>query len=166
MKPAEKDDAMAAFVSGETNLLVATSVVEVGVNVPNATAIFIEGAERFGLAQLHQLRGRVARASYQSRCYLATDSKGEKTLARLAAMEKAIDGFKLAELDLEMRGSGELAGSRQWGMTDLAMEALKNLPMVEAARDAAREIIAGDPPLSRHQALADALAAREAIHFE
>lgn len=166
MKPAEKDDAMAAFVSGETDILVATSVVEVGVNVPNATCIFIEGAERFGLAQLHQLRGRVARASYQSRCYLATDSKGEKTLLRLAAMEKAMNGFKLAELDLEMRGSGELAGGRQWGMTDLAMEALKNLPMVEAARDAAKAIIAGDPSLSRHQALAAALAAREAIHFE
>jgi ATP-dependent DNA helicase RecG len=166
MLPKDKDEAMARFASGETNVLVATSVVEVGVNVPNATAILIEGAERFGLAQLHQLRGRVARSSHQARCYLATDSKGEKTLARLSAMEKAIDGFKLAELDLEMRGAGELAGGRQWGMSDLAMEALKNLPMVEAARAAAQEIVAKDPELARHPALAEYLASREAIHFE
>jgi ATP-dependent DNA helicase RecG len=166
MRPAEKDAAMARFASGKTHLLVATSVVEVGVNVPNATAILIEGAERFGLAQLHQLRGRVARSSHQARCYLATDSKGEKTIQRLGAMEKAIDGFKLAELDLEMRGSGELSGGRQWGMSDLAMEALKNLPMVEAARETAKSIVAVDPDLVRHAALAAALAAREAIHFE
>jgi ATP-dependent DNA helicase RecG len=166
MLPKEKDEAMAAFARGETDVLVATSVVEVGVNVPNATAILIEGAERFGLAQLHQLRGRVARSSRQARCYLATDSRGEKTLQRLSAMERAVDGFKLAELDLEMRGAGELSGGRQWGMSDLAMEALKNLPMVEAAREAAKSIVAADPELARHPALAEALAAREAIHFE
>jgi ATP-dependent DNA helicase RecG len=166
MPPAEKDAAMARFARGETDILVSTSVVEVGVNVPNATAILIEGAERFGLAQLHQLRGRVARSSHQARCYLATDSKGEKTLQRLGAMEQAIDGFRLAELDLEMRGAGELGGGRQWGVSDLAMEALRNLPMVEAAREAAKAIASADPELARHPALAEALAAREAIHFE
>ncbi|HEU4677264.1 MAG TPA: ATP-dependent DNA helicase RecG, partial [Candidatus Paceibacterota bacterium] len=134
MKPAEKDKVMAAFAKHDIDILVATSVVEVGVNVPNATNIIIEGAERFGLAQLHQLRGRVIRGTHQPYCFVVTDSKSERTRERLKALTTARNGFELAEFDLAQRGSGELYGAKQSGLTDLGMEALKNLKMVEAAR--------------------------------
>ncbi|MES2006729.1 MAG: ATP-dependent DNA helicase RecG, partial [Patescibacteria group bacterium] len=134
MTPKEKDDVMQRFSNHEIDILVATSVVEVGVNVPNATMIFIEGAERFGLSQLHQLRGRVVRSTHQAYCYVAPETRGEKTMERLKALTKAKNGFELAELDLMQRGPGELSGRQQWGISDIGMEALKNLKLVEAAR--------------------------------
>ncbi|MFT5849602.1 MAG: ATP-dependent DNA helicase RecG [Patiriisocius sp.] len=149
MKPAEKDAMMLKFSNHEVDILVATSVVEVGVNVPNATNIIIEGAERFGLSQLHQLRGRVVRGTHQAYCFPVTDSKSEKTRERLKALATAKNGFELAEHDLTFRGSGELYGAKQSGLTDLGMEAIKNLKLVEAARNEARDLVANNPDLNK-----------------
>jgi len=149
MTPSEKDKVMAQFANHETDILVATSVVEVGVNVPNATNIIIEGAERFGLAQLHQLRGRVLRGTHQPYCFTVTSSKGEKTKERLTALKTAKNGFELAEHDLQFRGAGELYGGKQSGLTDMGMEALKNLKLVEAARNEAKTLIGQHPDLSQ-----------------
>ncbi len=148
MTPKEKDKAMKDFENNKTQILVSTSVVEVGVNVPNATMIIIEGAERFGLAQLHQLRGRVARSSHDSYCFVFSDSEREKTIERLESLIKAKNGFELAEFDLKQRGPGELSGLRQWGISDIAMEAIKNIKMVEAARIEAKNIIESDRELN------------------
>jgi len=158
MKPSEKDTAMERFVHNDIQILVATSVVEVGINVPNATVILIEGAERFGLAQLHQLRGRVQRSSRPPYCFLMPETNAETAMKRLRALERSSDGFKLAEVDLETRGAGDLAGRKQWGVSDLGMEALKNLKLVRAARDEAQNVIAKDPALSNHPALAKRVA--------
>lgn len=141
MKPAEKDKVMLDFKAGKIDILCATSVVEVGVNVPNATVIIIEGAERFGLSQLHQLRGRVIRSNDQAYCYVFAETKSDKTITRLSALKTAKNGFELAEYDLKFRGVGELSGTKQWGVSDIAMEALQNLKMVEAARNEARNIV-------------------------
>jgi len=142
MTPAEKDRIMREFSDHKIDILVATSVVEVGVNVPNATNIIIEGAERFGLAQLHQLRGRVIRGTHQSYCFAVTESKSAKTKDRLKALATAKNGFELAEYDLQFRGSGELYGGKQSGLTDLGMEAIRNLKLVEAARTEAQHLVA------------------------
>lgn len=167
MKPGEKDDVMADFVAGKINVLVATSVVEVGVNVPNATAILVEGAERFGLAQLHQLRGRVMRSSHPPRCFLVPETKGEMSLKRLKTLEQSSDGFKLAEADLENRGAGDLLGRKQWGVSDLGMEALKNVKLIQAARVEAQRIVEKDPILAHHPALAQRVASAGAeLHSE
>jgi ATP-dependent DNA helicase RecG len=166
-KPKERDEVMARFTRGETQILVATSVVEVGVNVPNATAIIIEGAERFGLAQLHQLRGRVIRSTHQSYCFVVSESRGENARARLKALAEAKNGFTLAELDLKLRGPGELGGRRQWGISDVGMEALKNLKMVEAARTEARKLIDEDPDLNAHPLLKAIIEQKTIqLHFE
>lgn len=149
MKPAEKDKVMNEFNEHKFDILVATSVVEVGVNVPNATNIIIEGAERFGLSQLHQLRGRVIRGTDQPYCFAVTDSKSDKTKERLKALSTAKNGFELAEHDLTFRGSGELYGAKQSGLTDLGMEAIKNIKLVEAARNEARELVEKHKDLSR-----------------
>lgn len=141
LKKDEKSEVMKEFEEGKIDILVSTSVIEVGVNIPNATNIIIEGSERFGLAQLHQLRGRVLRSTHQSYCYLFTDSKSEVTLNRLNALKTAKNGFELAEEDLKIRGAGELGGGKQWGITDIGMEAIKNLKMVEAARDEAVSLV-------------------------
>ncbi|MDQ5950676.1 MAG: ATP-dependent helicase RecG, partial [Patescibacteria group bacterium] len=127
MTPVEKEKEMQKFKEGITHILVATSVVEVGVNVPNATIIIIEGGERFGLSQLHQLRGRVMRSNMDPYCFIFAESKSDKTTERLKAFLKAKNGFELAELDLSLRGPGELSGGVQWGISDIGMEALKNL---------------------------------------
>ncbi|HFC11159.1 MAG TPA: ATP-dependent DNA helicase RecG [Candidatus Kaiserbacteria bacterium] len=167
MKPAEKEESMKKFENGETQILVATSVVEVGVNVPNATVMLIEGAERFGLAQLHQLRGRVIRSSNQAYCFVLPESYGPTTRERLSALTKAKNGFELAEYDLSIRGSGELYGKRQWGISDVAMEALRNIKLVEAARTEADALIEKDPGLSKHSALASLAHSRESdLHGE
>jgi ATP-dependent DNA helicase RecG len=167
MKPAEKEQVMLAFASGETDILVATSVVEVGVNVINASLIIIEGAERFGLAQLHQLRGRVLRGTHQPYCFVFAESKSDKTIERLRALKTAKNGFELAEFDLQQRGSGELYGRKQWGISDLAMEAIKNIKMVEAAREEAAKIINEDPKLENHAELKSHMESNnEKIHFE
>ena len=167
MTPKEKDETMRRFAAHEIDILVATSVVEVGVNVPNATMIFIEGAERFGLAQLHQLRGRVIRSSTQAYCFVVPESKGEPTVARLKALVTAKNGFELAEQDLLQRGAGELSGRKQWGISDIGMEALKNLKLVEAARKEALALIQKDENLLKHPLLQHALFARNnQTHFE
>ena len=153
MVPIEKEKTMGAFEKNEINILVATSVVEVGVNVPNATVILIEGAERFGLAQLHQLRGRVLRSVHQSYCFALPESFGEATRNRMKALTTAKNGFELAEYDLTLRGAGELGGGKQWGVSDIAMEALKNIKLVEVAREEAARVVASDPELKNHPAL-------------
>lgn len=137
----KKESVMQKFYDGQTNILVATSVIEVGVNVPNATIIVIEGGERFGLSQLHQLRGRVQRSSDQSYCFIFSENKTEKTKERLQYFLKARDGFELAEYDLTLRGTGELAGNKQSGISDIGMEAIKNIKLVEAARTEAIEYV-------------------------
>jgi ATP-dependent DNA helicase RecG len=141
MTPAEKDRVMNDFNAHKIDVLVATSVIEVGVSVQNATNIIIEGAERFGLAQLHQLRGRVIRGTHQPYCFAVTESKSDKTRDRLKALATAKNGFELAEHDLQFRGSGELYGGKQSGLTDLGMEAIRNLRLVEAARNEARHLV-------------------------
>ncbi len=167
MTPKQKDEVMLRFSKHEIDILVATSVVEVGVNVPNATVILIEGAERFGLSQLHQLRGRVVRSNHQAYCFVAPESRGETTMARLKALTTAKNGFELAEADLLQRGPGELSGSRQWGISDVGMEALKNLKLVEAARTEALTLIQKDGRLQKYPSLAAALQTRAAhMHFE
>jgi ATP-dependent DNA helicase RecG len=139
----------------------------VGVNVPNATVIIIEGAERFGLSQLHQLRGRVQRSSHAPYCFLAPDTKSALSLKRLRALEKSSDGFELAEADLQLRGAGDLFGSQQWGVSDLGMEALKNPRLIEAARIEAQTIVEEDPTLAQHPALAlRAAATSRELHGE
>jgi ATP-dependent DNA helicase RecG len=167
MTPKEKDDTMARFAAHEIDILVATSVVEVGVNVPNATLIMIEGAERFGLSQLHQLRGRVVRSNHQAYCFVCPETRGEKTMERLKALTKAKNGFELAEMDLLQRGPGELSGRQQWGISDIGMEALKNLKLVEAARQEALALVKKDEHLASYPLLSQALARRAALtHFE
>lgn len=171
MTPKEKDAVMLKFLNHEIDILVATSVVEVGVNVPNATNIIIEGAERFGLAQLHQLRGRVVRGTFQPYCFAVTskDTSGKtgKTMERLKALTEAKNGFELAEYDLTLRGSGELYGMKQWGLTDLGMEAIKNLKMVEAARKEASDLIAKDQELNSHPLIAKKVATiSQTLHME
>jgi ATP-dependent DNA helicase RecG len=167
MSPADKESVMTAFERGTIHILVSTSVVEVGVNVPNATIILIEGAERFGLAQLHQLRGRVMRSSHQPYCFLMVDKAASQNNARLKAILKAKNGFELAEQDLMIRGAGELYGRRQWGLSDIGMEALKNIKLVEAARTEAFALVAKDRELRAHPDLkAQALRTLESLHFE
>jgi ATP-dependent DNA helicase RecG len=153
MKPSEKDAEMRRFEKNEVQILVATSVVEVGVNIPNATVILIEGAERFGLSQLHQLRGRVMRSAHPPYCFLLPETTSDISLKRLRALEKNDDGFKLAEADLETRGAGDLFGNKQWGVSDIGMEALKNVKLIQAAREEAQNLIASDPTLRNHPAL-------------
>lgn len=167
MRPAEKEEVMSRFEAGDIDILVATSVVEVGVNVPNATVILIEGAERFGLAQLHQLRGRVIRSDNQAYCFALPESFGASTKARMKAFMNAKNGFELAEYDLALRGAGELVGGRQWGVSDIAMEALRNLKLVEAARTEAARLVSEDPSLKQYPALkARAHAAGTNLHLE
>lgn len=165
LKKEEKADIMTQFYAHELDILVATSVIEVGVNVPNATMIIIEGAERYGLAQLHQLRGRVMRGSHQPYCYLfTTNDMAEATATRLDAFIKAKNGFELAEYDLALRGAGSLMGDKQSGLSDLAMEALKNPKLVEFARNEAKAIITEDPTLDSWPELEVYM--KGLVHFE
>ncbi len=167
MTKEKKEKVMRDFAEKKIDILVSTSVIEVGVNVPNATMIIIEGAERFGLAQLHQLRGRVIRSNHQSYCYLFADAKSDKTIDRLKALTKAASGFELAELDLQLRGAGLLSGDKQWGITDLGMEAIKNIKMVEAARTEAIKMITTDVDLKSFPLLSKTLSEKNLkLHFE
>jgi len=150
MTKQKKEEVMKEFANHEIDILVSTSVIEVGVNVPNASVMIIEGAERFGLSQLHQLRGRVMRASHQPYCFLFSESMGDITEKRLKSFLEAKNGFELAEMDLNLRGAGDLLGAKQWGISDLAMHALRNIKLVEYAREEAKEIIAKDPELKNH----------------
>src|SRR3712207_3313277 len=146
MKAQEKREVMAAFRAGEIEVLVATVVVEVGMDVPNASAIVIEGAERFGLSQLHQLRGRVCRGLHPPKCFLVAAPKSEDSERRLKALERYQDGFKLSEVDLAIRGEGTLFGSRQSGMPDLKVAKLLRVTEVfMEPRGAPFGLVAGDP---------------------
>ncbi len=158
MRPREKQEAMASFAAGGVDVLVATTVIEVGVDVPNATVMLVEGAERFGISQLHQLRGRIGRGEHASVCLLF----GPKQSPRLRAVEATSDGFELARVDLELRGEGEIAGTRQSGLAQFRFARLpEDVELVEAARIYAEELFETDPELAEpeHALLADALAA-------
>ena len=165
MKQKEKQTVMEDFKNGKIDVLVCTTVVEVGVNVPNTTIMTVLHAERFGLAQLHQIRGRVIRSSHQPYCYAITDTKNELTLERLKTFETIHNGFTLAQKDLDMRGSGELAGLRQSGIPDLVMEGLKNPKLVEIARREAAGIAKSDPTLKSHSIIKRYIKSRK-IHNE
>lgn len=151
MKAKEKEEIMAEFLANKIKILVATSVIEVGIDVPNATVMMIEGADRFGLAQLHQFRGRVGRSEYQSYCFLFTDSQNEKTAERLKALVQSEDGFALAEKDLEFRGPGEVYGTKQSGyLPNLRIATLTDYPIIQEARAEAEELIKKDPDLKSY----------------
>lgn len=156
MRPAEKDQVMADFSSGKYDILVTTSVAEVGVDVPNATVIVIEGANRFGLAQLHQFRGRVGRGQFVSYCLLIPDMETPEAQERLEALEKTNDGFQLAEIDWKLRGAGDLIGTRQSGRSELQLTEIMTPHLVELAQREARTIYEEDPYLERpeHRLLA------------
>jgi len=159
MPAGEKAAVMAAFRAGEIEVLVATTVVEVGVDVPNATVMVVEDAARFGIAQLHQLRGRVGRGSYPAWCYLLAPEATDDAAARLAALEASTDGFALAEVDLEIRGEGTVLGTRQKGISDLKLASLRrDREWVVRAREVAFEIVDGDPGLGSHELLRDEVA--------
>ncbi|MCP4424077.1 MAG: ATP-dependent DNA helicase RecG [Chloroflexi bacterium] len=149
LKSNEKETAMRAFNAGETDVLVATSVIEVGVDVPNSTVMLIEGANRFGLAQLHQFRGRVGRGQHQSYCILISDAETAVAEGRLRALEQTNDGFILAEKDLEIRGPGEFFGRRQSGLPELHLASLLDINMLEIAQTEAADLFAADPNLEQ-----------------
>jgi ATP-dependent DNA helicase RecG len=155
LAPKEKEQVMVAFRDGFVDVLVSTAVVEVGIDVPNATVMLIEGAERFGLSQLHQFRGRVGRGEHQSYCLLLSDSAGAEGNPRLRAVVENQDGFALAEEDLKLRGPGEFFGTRQSGLPDLKVARLSDVGILEQARRVAQQIDAADPALERpeHAAL-------------
>lgn len=167
MKNEEKEKIMKKMKEGKTDILVSTSVIEVGIDIPNATVMAIEGADKFGLAQLHQFRGRVGRGKEQSFCLLLTDFQSQTTNRRLRALIKCENGFDLAEKDLAIRGPGDLSGQRQWGVPDMTMSALKNIEMVEEARREAETILQNDPQIKKNPALKNKLEDfQKKIHLE
>ncbi|PIR72998.1 MAG: DNA helicase RecG [Candidatus Nealsonbacteria bacterium CG10_big_fil_rev_8_21_14_0_10_36_23] len=153
MKTEEKEDVLKKFKEGEIDVLVSTSVVEVGIDIPNASVMMIEGAEKFGLAQLHQFRGRVGRSIYQSFCFLFTELHSKTTSMRLRALVTCENGFELAEKDLAIRGPGDFSGTRQWGIPDIVMVSLKDLNFVQRTRQAAKEVLEKDPELKKYPLL-------------
>jgi ATP-dependent DNA helicase RecG len=158
MRPREKQAAMAAFAAGEADVLVATTVIEVGIDVPNAAVMVVENAERFGISQLHQLRGRVGRGEHSGSCFLMGPSPPGS--ARLRAMVEHSDGFRLAEIDLALRKEGELVGTRQSGLAQFKIACLpQDAPVLERARACAEAIVAADAELREpeHALLAESL---------
>jgi len=167
MKPKEKNEIMEDFKNNKINILVSTSVIEVGVDVPNATIMMIEGAERFGLAQLYQFRGRVGRGSHQSYCFLFSDSNSADTLKRLEAIVKAKNGFELAEIDLKLRGPGEFFGDKQTGFPDIATKGLMDQELVKASRESAYWLIKKDPFFKKYPEIAEKLEEfKKKVHLE
>jgi ATP-dependent DNA helicase RecG len=163
MRPKEKDRIMEVFRAGKTDLLISTTVIEVGVDVPNAAVMLVEDAERFGLAQLHQLRGRIGRGEHPSYCVLfdGSDELNLEARARIEAMVRTTDGFALADEDLRLRGEGTLFDARQSGMPDLKLARLsEDLDLVRRARAQAFGLLDGDPTLEAHPDLKDELARR------
>lgn len=155
MKSVDKKKVMESFSNGETQLLVSTTVIEVGVDVPNAVIMVIENAERFGLSQLHQLRGRIGRGQYKSTCILITDAKNDTAQRRMKVMETTTDGFKIADEDLKLRGPGEFFGSRQHGLPEMKIaDMLEDRSTLEETQRAAKEIVARDPELSSPESTA------------
>jgi len=167
MKTKEKEKVMKDFKEREIDILVSTSVVEVGVDVPNASVMMIEGSEKFGLAQLHQFRGRVGRAEHQSYCFLFVETEGRVWNRRLRALLSCENGFELAEKDLQIRGPGDFIGQRQWGLPDLAMASLSDVSLVQKTRQTAKEILTEDPELKKYPLLREKLAQfRQRVHLE
>ncbi|MFA6455063.1 MAG: helicase-related protein, partial [Patescibacteria group bacterium] len=173
MKPAAKEKIMSAFAEASAgkakriDILVSTSVVEVGVDVPNASVMIIEGADRFGLAQLHQFRGRVGRSIHQSYCFLFADSQAEPTLARLKALVDCSSGFELAKLDLKFRGPGEFYGTAQKGFPELKMASLFDYALMKQARYWAVKLVSEDAGLNKWPALKEKLGEWEkSVHLE
>jgi ATP-dependent DNA helicase RecG len=163
MRPREKQEAMAGFACGAADVLVATSVIEVGIDVPNATVILVEDADRYGISQLHQLRGRVGRGEHASLCLLV----GPRESPRLAALAAYSDGFRLAEIDLELRGEGELVGTRQSGLPGFRVARLpEDADLLDRARAVAQRLLADDPELAEpaNALLAEALRATHGEH--
>jgi ATP-dependent DNA helicase RecG len=158
LKPQEKDEVMDKFRDKQHHILVCTTVIEVGVDVSNASVMVIENADRFGLSQLHQLRGRVGRGSDQSYCFLITDSRAPQTTERLGILEQTNDGFVVAEKDLEIRGPGEFLGYRQSGLPDLLLaDLVQDARILEEARKAAIDLVKDDPELHAYPKLAEYL---------
>lgn len=167
MKPKEKEKTMREFKDKKFDILVSTSVVEVGVDVPNATVMLIDGAEKFGLAQIHQFRGRVGRAEHQSYCFLMTTTPEAESSSRLKAVVSARNGFELAEKDLQIRGPGDFFGTRQSGIPPFAYKSFTDMKLVQSAREAAGEIVSKDPELEKSPELKKRLEEFEAsVHFE
>jgi ATP-dependent DNA helicase RecG len=163
----KKKEMMQKFKAKEIDILVSTSVIEVGIDIPNASVMVIEGAERFGLSQLHQFRGRVGRAKHQSYCLLFTNSKKESTRRRLNALVELNDGFALAEKDLEIRGPGDFIGTRQSGQADLTMKALKDIGLIKKARKQAKKILKESPKLKEYPKLKSKLDQfKTTVHLE
>ncbi|MBI4118722.1 MAG: ATP-dependent DNA helicase RecG [Parcubacteria group bacterium] len=166
LKPPEKAEVMRKFKSKKTDILVSTSVVEVGIDVPNASVMMIEGADRFGLSQLHQFRGRVGRAEHQSYCFLFTESPAQATAARLKILAESEDGFRLAEKDLELRGPGQFFGREQSGLPDLAMSSLKDTKLIAEVQQAVKIFLEKDK-IENHELLKDRLGEfKREIHWE
>jgi len=150
LKPEEKDAAMRAFVQGETKALIATTVIEVGIDVPNATVMLVENADRFGLAQLHQLRGRIGRGTHTSYCILMPGEDTPEAREKLAVLEQTRDGFVVAEADLRLRGPGDLLGTAQTGLPPLRLgDLLRDAAVLDEARQQAVSIFRTDPTLAR-----------------
>lgn len=167
LKPVEKNQIMSRFKNGEIDVLVSTSVIEVGVDVPNATIMLIEGSDRFGLSQLYQFRGRVGRSEYRSYCFLCTDLQSKTTAARLRALVHAKNGFELAELDLKLRGPGQFLGDVQTGLPDVAMKAIQNPELVRTAREQAKKILEEDQMLQKYPYLSAYLKLfKQTVHLE
>ncbi len=167
LKVTEKEKIMRDFKNNKSQILISTSVVEVGVDIPQATIILIEGAEHFGLAQIHQFRGRVGRNDIQSYCFLFADSPSKNTKARLGAIIKAKNGFELAQKDLEIRGPGSLIGAKQWGISDIAMANLNNLQLIETTRAEAKALLTKDPLLGQYTVLSQKVGLfGQKIHLE
>jgi ATP-dependent DNA helicase RecG len=169
MRPKEKESVMDGFRRGETDLLISTTVIEVGVDIPNASVMLVENAERFGLAQLHQLRGRIGRGAHQSYCVLfdESDAENEEARARVDAMVRTTDGFALADEDLRLRGEGTLFDTKQSGMPDLKLARLADdLELVRRARVRAFALIETDPHLDDHPSLLRELQARFASSID
>ena len=154
MSSADKEESLKAFRDNQTQIIVSTTVIEVGVDVPNATVMLIENAERFGLSQLHQLRGRVGRGTDKSYCLLLTNSNTPDARQRLAVLEQSQDGFFISEMDLRFRGPGQVLGTRQSGLPDFALASLvEDEEILTLARQAAEKIILADPNLEEMQSL-------------
>jgi ATP-dependent DNA helicase RecG len=166
LRSAEKAETMENFLKNEINILVSTSVVEVGVDIPNASIMMIEGADRFGLSQLHQFRGRVGRSEHQSYCFLFTENDNPRTLERLRALEENHDGFELAKIDLKFRGPGEVYGLEQKGFPELKVASIFDYELMQAASEEAEKLIASDPELAGYPQLKEKIGTTEEAHLE